>query len=393
MRTAAIGLVSLLAACSEAPPPSLLDPPAAGQGVQYKMVTRIEAGHEVEHCQFFTVPAEGLNVSRTETRFTSGSHHVLLYLTPYKSIPTKNDRGQAVDTSGVFDCSSGATDGWSVTTLVGGSQNSDGEGPVEFPPGVAMPVPGGAVVMMNAHYINASPSPLEPEIRMNMYSVPSSEVQIVGGLLFWYNVFIKVDAQGSGVARMSCPITEDITLVSAQSHMHRRGVGFESVAQVAGAQQPLFATDAWERVPVGRWPAGLKVGGGSRIEFHCDYQNSEARTVWQGPRSTDEMCAFAAAYYPARPQVSFCSSEEARLDDTRFLAANWVGSGNATCAQTLGCLQKAGQSGMFFQGLTECVLGAAPAASPLVSDMVRCIVTHDDPIASCGPQIGACSNG
>ena len=104
------------------------------------MLTRVEAGAEVEHCQFFQVPPGGMNVTRSEARFTAGSHHVLMYLTPYTSIPTKNDRGEAVDTTKVFDCTSGAFDGWSITTMVGGSQNGDGDSPVEFPPGVAMPL-------------------------------------------------------------------------------------------------------------------------------------------------------------------------------------------------------------------------------------------------------------
>src|SRR5690606_37398242 len=32
--------------------PELLAPPAAGQGVQYKMVTELEPGMEAEHCMF-----------------------------------------------------------------------------------------------------------------------------------------------------------------------------------------------------------------------------------------------------------------------------------------------------------------------------------------------------
>src|SRR5262249_23815223 len=104
--------LAFVAACSSSPQPSLLDPPPQGQGIQYRMVPNIPAGKEVEHCQFFQVPPEGLNVSSSEVRFTTGSHHVLMYITPYTAIPTHNDRGEAVDTTGVFDCSTGAFDGW-----------------------------------------------------------------------------------------------------------------------------------------------------------------------------------------------------------------------------------------------------------------------------------------
>ena len=118
---AALGAV----ACKDDPGPggggstSLLEPPAEGKGVQYAMTTRIEAGTEAEHCKFVKAPPEGLLINHDEVRFTAGSHHFLLYLTPYQDIPTKNERGEDVDTSKVFDCSDGATNGWRVTNLVG----------------------------------------------------------------------------------------------------------------------------------------------------------------------------------------------------------------------------------------------------------------------------------
>src|SRR3954451_15191867 len=139
-----------------------------------------------------------------------------MYLTAYDQIPTHNDRGEPVDTSGVFDCSTGAFDGWTLISMVGGSQNPDSENPVWFPPGVAMPMKGGAVLLMNAHYINASQATLHPEVRMNYYTVPKTATQIEGGILFMYNLFIRVDALGGGHSEMSCPLRNDVTLVRAQ---------------------------------------------------------------------------------------------------------------------------------------------------------------------------------
>src|SRR5688500_2502800 len=92
-------LVTLLAApaCSDAAgdaaplqtpaAASLLDPPAPGTGVQFRMVTKLEAGVETERCHFFQVPAEGLHVQRAVTRYAPGSHHVVLWRTPYPEIP------------------------------------------------------------------------------------------------------------------------------------------------------------------------------------------------------------------------------------------------------------------------------------------------------------------
>jgi hypothetical protein len=390
-------ILALLPACSsESNPPDdkgdeLLAPPAAGEGVQYRMVTHIEAGSEVEHCQFVRAPAEGLNVNHDEVRFTSGSHHVLLYLTPYTSIPTENDHGEPVDTSGVFDCSEGATNGWSVSNLVGGSQNASGDALVDFPPDVAMRVPPNAVLLVNAHYINASSEPLEPEVRVNLYTIPDEDVKHEGGILFWYNAFIRVDANGTGTARMSCAIPDDVTLVNAQSHMHRRGVDYAAtLLDPAGGSETLYANSKWEGVPVKQWDSGFGVKAGSRIEYFCDYKNPEARMVWQGPRSTDEMCMFIASYYPARPEISNCAMDPEDVQGTQNLGANWVGNGTGTCSDALGCLANIGSDDDFFQALTSCVLDTAPEYSEVTSAGIRCLLTHANPLTDCKPEIDAC---
>ena len=78
-----VGVMSLALGCSDSGPDSgdsgeLLAPPPEGKGMQLEMRTEIESGAEVEHCKFIQMPASGLNINRTETRFTEGSHHVLL---------------------------------------------------------------------------------------------------------------------------------------------------------------------------------------------------------------------------------------------------------------------------------------------------------------------------
>lgn len=394
-RVAVLSVSLASVACSSDPEGSqpgnaLLAPPPAGKGIQLGMVTSVASGDEVEHCKFFEMPAEGMYIQRSETRFTKGSHHVLLYLTTYDEIPTQNDRGEPVDTSGVFDCSDGATNGWSVTSIVGGSQNSDGEGPVDFPPGVAMKVAPRAIVLMNAHYVNSTESDLTPEVRMNLFSLPENEVEHEGGLLFFYNAFIKVDANGVGKARMSCPIDEDVTLFTSTSHMHRRGVGFQANVLGSDGSDSLFSTDSWEGVPVTHWQDGHSLSAGSRVEYECSYENPEARAVYQGPRSTDEMCVFAAAYYPVNPTLSLCALKDADPYEMQQLGASWIGHGDKTCGETLSCMAQIDQEAAYLEPLTDCVLAAAPSEAERVSNMVRCFLTHDDPVADCSAQIAAC---
>jgi hypothetical protein len=383
-----------VAACSdedgEAPPPAeLLAPPPAGQGVQFQMNTTIPSGTEAEHCLFVRAPAEGLWVNRDEVRYTTGSHHFLLYETAYDEIPGEKDDGTPVDTSGVFDCSDGATNGWSVTRLIGGSQNGDGNSAVRFPEGIALHVRPGAVLMMNAHYVNTQAVDIAPEVRINLWSIPEEQVQTEGDILFWYNIFIEVPEMGSAAARMRCNVPEDITMVTAQSHMHRRGVGYE--ARFVDEAMPFYQSDAWENVPVSYYD-DFVVPGGTDVEYFCDYDNAEARTVFQGPRSTDEMCMLVAAYYPRVEGLGLCAADRERPWSTNGLGAEWVGHGTATCAATVDCVQN--PDGDFFQNLQSCVNDADPAVSREVSDAVRCLLIAfndgDDPFEACAPQFETC---
>jgi hypothetical protein len=398
-----IAAAFMTAACSEGSPTNpdpeapLLEPPPEGQGVQFSMVTEIPAGTEAEHCQFFRAPPEGMNVNRDEVKFTSGSHHVLLYVTPYTDLPTEDEAGNPIDASKPFDCSNGVTFNFRVTNLVAGSQNATGESIVDFPEDVAMKVPGNAVLILNVHYVNTSPEPLKPEVAVNVWTVPDAQVKHEGGLLFWYNPFIRVDPNGEGLSKMSCPLPNDITIRNAQSHMHRRGVDYAAVMIAPDAsRETIYESTRWEGVDVKRWEEGLSVSAGSRIEYHCGYKNPESRTVYQGPKSSDEMCMFIASYWPAAPEISNCAVDPDDINNTQNMNADWVGNGAATCGQTLTCVQgieaSPGDFFGFIRGLTDCVLESRAESSEVVSDGIRCLLTREDPLTECQAEIQACLN-
>jgi hypothetical protein len=363
----------------------LLEPPAAGKGVQFGMTTKIESGTEAEMCRFVQAPKEGLFIQRDEVRITPGNHHFLLFETDYSEIPTQHDDGTPVDTSGVFDCSAGPAAGWSIKKIVAGSQNAQGGSFLRFPEHVALSVHPGAVLMLNAHLINTTDHTLEPEAAINLFTVPASEVEQEGDALFLYDAFIGVRAHEGARAQVRCPVNADITLVNFQSHMHRRGVGHQASV---GGEQPFYENTHWENVPVADFGEGKKIAKGSVIDFHCDYQNNEDHDIFQGPRSTDEMCIAIGAYYPAEPNTSACAVFG--VDGTRNLGGEWVGQGTNSCAQTMGCVQTALGKENPTQQIMLCVADSDPAKSKVVSDALRCFATHKDPLAECGPEFSVC---
>src|SRR5512140_3223884 len=217
---------------------SLLDPPPPGKGIQYRMVSTLDPGQEIERVQFFQVPPEGLYVNREEVKYTAGSHHVLIYTTPYKTIPTVDERGVTHDTSGAIDAPNGGTGDWQVNGVIAGSQSAEAPPVVDgLPPNVAVKLEGGTVILMNTHYLNAQTKPVTVEARIN----------------FFYDPSIRVAAHSNGYAEMSCPVNSDITVLNLQTHMHARGLGGQAFVIPPAAQplpQMIYESTNWEQVPV-----------------------------------------------------------------------------------------------------------------------------------------------
>ena len=379
----------------------LLDPPARGE--QFTMTTELPPQSESERCQF-VVNENDLILNHDEMRFTTGSHHVLLFTTSYDEVPTEDLRGNAVDTSGVFDCTDGVQGFWKASGLIAASQSAQGDSAISLPEGVGIRIPAGAVLLINAHYINVTDRTLEPRVYINLHGIPEDELKEEGGLLFWYNPFLKVPASGESEMIASCPISEDIHVTNLQSHMHRRGVGYRAtVVSADGGRDEIYTSDTWEDVPVEKFEPNVDVATGSRIEWRCAYQNSEERDVYQGPRSTDEMCMLIGSYYPRNDEIGFCAQR-----GSAFLGANWsIGKGTATCADSFNCVVDASSNNASSGGaatgseakgltsaITDCLLASNPELEQPVSAMLGCLASVRkgmDALTVCKEEIDVCS--
>lgn len=242
----------------------------------------------------------------------------------------------------------------------------------------------GAVLMVNGHFLNPSSEKSTPEVRVNLYTIPESELKEEGDILFLYNPFIHVGANGKSRARMRCPVHKDITLVNAQSHMHARGIGYE--ASVVGDAQPFYTHTHWESVPIKEFGDGLHIKAGSFLDYHCDYNNAATRDIFQGPSAKDEMCMLVGSYYPANEATTNCLEDPLLPIDQNSMGGEWVGNGTTSCANTLGCIQSAQD----FNILQSCIVASDPAVSKEMSAAVRCIFKSANPLASCQTEFSQC---
>jgi hypothetical protein len=374
-----VGFLTLIAlsgcnASPQLPADTFLHTPPPGEPLVLTMSSTLDASLETERCRFFQAPPEGLWIAGQEVRYTPGSHHVLLFSTSYTSIPSQDSHGtDRPDAVGVFPCADGAAADWDIDGVVAGAQSAATD-PLRAPDGVALHVPGNAVLLMNTHYLNAAPHPVDTTATVSLSLVDGSTVMQEAGVLFFYNFWIRVPGHGQAEARMRCPITRDVTLIDAQSHMHARGVGYRAdLLHGDGTSEPLYTSDSWENVPVKLFSPGQLLPAGSSVDYRCEYQSNEDRTIRQGLTTKDEMCMFVGVYYPRDAQLEHCA-----LDDSWYtsdLAATHVGRGTASCGESLDCFANAPNDD-HDDGFTGCIEGSCPGFAEPLWTAERCRLFH-----------------
>ncbi len=288
----------------------------------FTMTMAVPAAAELHQCQYVQVPSgPDINVNRFAHQYTTGSHHFLLYLTDLTSIPG--------DMTGHYDCTNGDEPILShATGIIYGGQTPEGE--TAFPDDVAITVKGGQVMVMNAHYLNASTDALTATIQVGLDVVPAAQVKQQGGFFIFYDPFIDLPPLAKASSGARCHVGSDVTVVSAFSHYHWRGIDMKVYQDPAGeppAKTPFYATDDWEHPQTFEGPKTWKAG--DSIRYRCDYENPDATEVFQGPSAkTSEMCVLAGLYYP---------KQEGRLDACE--QESFSGFGSDACLSVAACIE------------------------------------------------------
>ncbi|MCG8555996.1 MAG: collagen-like protein [Proteobacteria bacterium] len=303
----------------------------------------IASGEEREVCSLHRTGPEDLFMSESEVIMNKGSHHGLLFLTGYTEVPAKDLKGEPVELGKVVPCEDAPNSRFDVTSVLSGSQgtgNLTADG--QIPEGVALRIPANSLVVMNYHLLNATDEDLSACMKIGLKGIPRAEVQQEAGVLFFYNPFISVPAQGMARARMACPMTQDIQLGSAVSHMHARGVGYSARWLDASPYDPssstiqmLYETTEWEAPEPRVFETPLELKTGQWIDYECQYENPEQRDVAQGLDTSDEMCMFIGLYWPKNDALSNCAMER---DEGIVNAGYNIGDGALSGAGFLECL-------------------------------------------------------
>ena len=175
-------------------PSAVLAPPPAGQGLQIKMTSTLEAGLETERCMFYRVPAEGL--VRQPRRRSGTRPEATTCCCSRRRTRRFRPRPSTAGPSTRKACSTAAktaprATGRSRASRAGRSRAAGPPGIDGLPSDTAFKIDGNSLLLVNAHYLNASDKPLDAEMYINLYTIPPAQVTREAGIFFLYNPFIS----------------------------------------------------------------------------------------------------------------------------------------------------------------------------------------------------------
>jgi hypothetical protein len=335
-------------------------------------------GEERQTCKL-VMTGEDINLNYGEGLFTEGSHHATVWRTAYTdTIPTTNLQGRSLDTSEPVDCLSSGD--WNGTGVIAAGRSVASDPNTQdlkgaLPDDVAFKIPGNQVLLLNFHMFNSSDHTMHACYKQNLPSVPADQVAQEAGLMFFYNQFVTVPANSQSTAEMACPVTSDIMLSTAVSHMHRRGNGYTATVldgdPLAGGKniQTLYDSGEWNEPASNVFKPALSLKTGQWLRFACDYDNPEQRDVAQGQQTTDEMCMLVGLYWPRNAGWERCG-----VNGT----GHNIGTGTMNGAEFVDCWSKSAKS-LYGGGPGDsaaryasqrCVTESCPAVSTLANDYI-----------------------
>lgn len=388
--------LALCAGCASGDDTTVEPAPSPENVITFEHHEMLEPGGEFDHCKFVQIGPEGAIINRAEVDYTPGSHHSMLYMTGYTSIPTVDVNGVPEDTSKVLDCHDGKYLRWDVKGTLVLAQPSDQRGVMNLPEGVGIKLEPNAVLLYSVHQINSTETPAAVDNKITLHTIPADELVTEAGVMYHYNYYIDVPAGKTSTSRMSCPVPRDVTLASLQSHTHKTGVSTQvDLVDGAGAvMEKLYQNDqAWDNAYVEDYEGGKLLPAGSAIDYHCNFNNTGETDVVQGFRSTDEMCALIGIYYPLDLPFARCNDDGNWL--TQSLGATPIGNGAATCEQSAQCLLDANPFLVDFgKSSGTCFVNSCAKAAPALKSVRDCLLflpADQDPATACAPQLERCA--
>jgi hypothetical protein len=254
----------------------------------------VDAGTQIVYCTYMHLgnpePIEVIGFTSTQS---IGGHHVIL-------VANNSDHPDGEP----FVCAQSESINPTLGSMIYITQvHQDSQ---LYPPQVGMLLPANASVMMQTHFIDATPNNLTVNSSVTVLAGAPGSVTIPGAPLLVYNSDLVVP-EGPSTATASCifeagpngPNGEsgaNMNMFMLAGHMHSHGTNFLlDFTELDGGSSQIYETTVWDSPTEELFNPALLVQPGESFTWTCDYFNADGGTIDQ----PNEMCAVLGNYYPA----------------------------------------------------------------------------------------------
>ena len=276
---------------------SALPPPPASEGFQLA-INPFSINPDSEREVFVnrqTPNASTVYVSKFEMRGRTNSHHFVLYGFQNTSVRPPLDVVRDLYNA---DKSLNVSTFSQMQNHIFLSGGTDVNGTYTFPAGVALKVPAGTQLDLNAHYFNKQNISLTGENYINLYTTPQSNVVKEAQSINFANYNFSIPANTRKTITTDFTFSKAVTVITLTSHYHKLGEKFQ-VKILGGARngEVVYESTDWEHPLVTNLTSPIHLKAGEGLTSVVTYNNTTNKTVSFGLTSEDEMNIIFGYYY------------------------------------------------------------------------------------------------
>jgi hypothetical protein len=175
---------------------------------------------------------------------------------------------------------------------------TDVNGTYTFPAGVALKLPAGTQLDLNAHYFNKQNTSLTGENYINLYTVPQASVIKEAQSINFANYAFSIPPNTRKTITTDFTFSKPVTVITLTSHYHKLGEKFQ-IKILGGVRngEVVYESTDWEHPLVLNLTTPIQLKAGEGLTSVVTYNNTTNKTVSFGLTSEDEMNIIFGYYY------------------------------------------------------------------------------------------------
>ncbi len=267
----------------------------------------IGAYEEKQFCLVLTYDGPDVGITGQSNYQSEGGHHVVIFGTT----TTERDLADGTD----WDCTT--TEQLSMTDLdpiiIGGESEDMADGGVTnrfaLPEGMAAPLKSGQRIVVQSHYINATPNPILIQDQAQLEVIPEADVVTWAAPLVntvTDDLLIPANDPAFNLT-FDCAFEDPYTVLFIGGHMHEWGTAFQTRFTNATTEDTeiIYDVPEWDPYmrdapPFANYDDGaFKVEAGDRLTTSCTWDNDEDHDL----TFPGEMCVTFGMVYPTKVPV------------------------------------------------------------------------------------------